>query len=570
VSPSRATIQGIFLKSSHKSAESASVSTLRRRLGRVAGLATVLGLLCAISASPAAARNFPFLDETMTSPHFVVHYTASFADTDDDPTTDNTFAQQSAGDLLVLAEKAYAGLAALGYPPPLDDGDGRMDVFVLDQPDGHFGYAAPDDVFAAQSSGWIVLDPEFATSVHPIAHEVYHLTQFAIWMGDQNWLAEATAEWAGLRLAGYPAYGLSMFQAPGVSVDCDGDICGEQAYEHGGYNRWVFLEYLSQRFGAGLVEELFERARDLGSSGAPTVPLEAALAARGTSLSAVFFDFARQQMTGGYTAVGLQGRQASPAVSVYTGTASATLEPESVVVNHLAARYVAFRPALEDKIVSTPCHAATLNVSVSVPAGIGAKPVWYWNGPGGTATELALSGSTASLSVPWYTCSTDYRGMLMLANPSVTTDAQEFVVSASIAVDRSRLTPVPSSPVTSKPPAVAVQGAVVPAPDSTLAPAIRLYGPELMNVSPTARRVTLVVYSSDSGKVEISVAGVSLGTYGVRAGYNKIRVNVPKAEVRRAAGARIRAGRLQLLVTAISPSGGRGMTVRQAVRVKRR
>ena len=545
------------------------MSILRCHLGRLAGLTTVLGLFCAISASPAAARDFPFLDEVMTSPHFVVHYTASFEDTDDDTTTEHTFAPQAAGDLLVLAEKAYAGLAALGYPPPADDGDGRVDIFVLDLSPGTFGFAAPDNPAAAQSSGWIALDPGFANSIHPITHELYHLTQFTIWTGGQNWLQEATAEWSGLRLAGYPAYGLSMFDAPGVSLDCDGPTCGEFAYEQGGYNRWIFVEYLSQRFGTGFAEELFERARDLGSTGAPLVPIEAALAARGTSLSAVFFDFARQQMTGGHTASGLQGRQAAPAAILYTGTASATLAPQNIVVNHLAARYVAFKPALDGEIVSTPCYAATLNVTVTVPAGIGAKPVWYWNGPGGAATELPLEGSTGKLSVPWWTCSTDYRGMLMLPNTSVSTDAQEFVVSASITVDRSRLTPAPASPVTSKPPAVSIQGGVVSAPDGTLAPTIRLYGPQLMTVTAKSRRLTLVVYANGSGTVEISVGGVSLGTYGVRAGYNRLRVTVPQSQLRRAPGSRIRPGRLQLLVTSLSPSGGRGMTVRQALRVKR-
>ena len=237
------------------------------------------------------------------------------------------------------------------------------------------------------------------------------------------------------------------------------------------------------------------------------------------------------------------------------------------MVNHLGARYVSFKTALEGEIVSTPCYAATLTLSVTVPAGIGARPVWYWNGPGGAATELPLDGSTAKLSMPWYTCSTDYRGMLMLPNPSVTTDAQEFVVTASLAVDRSRLTPAPATPVTTKRPAVAIQGGVVPAPDGTLAPTIRLYGPEVMSISGEQRRVTLVLYSNDSGKVEFTLAGVSLGTYSVRAGYNKIRVTVPKGQIRRAPGGRIRTARMQLLVTAMSPSGGRGMTVRQALRV---
>jgi hypothetical protein len=157
----------------------------------------------------------------------------------------------------------------------------------------------------------------------------------------------------------------------------------------------------------------------------------------------------------------------------------------------------------------------------------------------------------------------------MLANPSLAADAQEFVVSASITVDRSKQAPPPVPPVTSKPPALAIQGGVVPAPDGTLAPTIKLYGPEVMTVSAKRRRVTLVVFSNDSGKVELSIAGVSLGTHAVRAGYNRIRVNVPRAQMSRAPGGRIRPGRLQLLVTAISPSGGRGMTVRQALRVKR-
>jgi hypothetical protein len=44
---------------------------------------------------------------------------------------------------------------------------------------------------------------------------------------------------------------------------------------------------------------------------------------------------------------------------------------------------------------------------------------------------------------------------------------------------------------------------------------------------------------------------------------------VPNAQISRAVGSRVRTGRTQLLVTAVSPSGGRGMTVRQALRVKR-
>jgi hypothetical protein len=123
--------------------------------------------------------------------------------------------------------------------------------------------------------------------------------------------------------------------------------------------------------------------------------------------------------------------------------------------------------------------------------------------------------------------------------------------------------------VKTKPPAVPIQGGVVPAPDSTLAPTLRLYGPNVLTVTPRSRRVTLVLFASDTGRVAVSIAGVALGTHDVRAGYNRLRVTVPQAQLRRAAGTRIRPGRLQLLVTALSPSNGRGMTVRRTVRVKR-
>jgi hypothetical protein len=127
------------------------VSTLRRRLGLLAGLTTLVGLVGAFAASPAGARTFPYLDRTMTSAHFAVHYTASTDDTDGNAATQNTFSQPEAGDLLTLAEAAYAKLQALGYPAPANDGDGLVDIFVVDLADPMFGYAMPDGLGRARA-----------------------------------------------------------------------------------------------------------------------------------------------------------------------------------------------------------------------------------------------------------------------------------------------------------------------------------------------------------------------------------------------------------------------------------
>ena len=48
---------------------------------------------------------------------------------------------------------------------------------------------------------------------------------------------------------------------------------------------------------------------------------------------------------------------------------------------------------------------------------------------------LPINGNTASLAVPWDTCLGGHDGYLSLPNPSLTSDAQVFVVSGSLTVD---------------------------------------------------------------------------------------------------------------------------------------
>ena len=128
-----------------------------------------------------------------------------------------------------------------------------------------------------------------------------------------------------------------------------------------------------------------------------------------------------------------------------------------------------------------------------MPFGIGARPVFNWTAAGSPAIPLALSGTTASLSVPWDTCSWSDVGLVSLPNPSAGVDAALFTVSGSITVDKKTLatsTPRPQGSYT---------GPTVPSLTGEEPPSIAVYGPETLRVSKKRRVVRLVVFSSGTG-----------------------------------------------------------------------
>jgi hypothetical protein len=114
----------------------------------------VFGALAAALAGPAAARPNPALyPETLTTPHFAIHFTGDL------PVNPERITFQIAGDLAANAERAYSTLVSdWGYPAPLDDGDGRTDIWVQDLSTlGALGLAA-QDAPGNTGTGWITLD----------------------------------------------------------------------------------------------------------------------------------------------------------------------------------------------------------------------------------------------------------------------------------------------------------------------------------------------------------------------------------------------------------------------------
>jgi hypothetical protein len=226
---------------------------------------------------------------------------------------------------------------------------------------------------------------------------------------------------------------------------------------------------------------------------------------------------------------------------------SGALATLKIPVNHLAARYVAFKRGTG--VTTGPCYAATLNLTVNVPPLVGARPFFRWTAAGSPAVPFAISGTTGTLSVPWDTCTWAGSGLVSLPNPSTFVDAALFTVSGSITVDKTTL--ATSTP----PPAGTYTGPTVPSLTGEEPPSIAVYGPETLRVSKKKRVVRLVVFSSGTGNLNAELGSLSLGTRVLRTGNNDLRFTLPRNVTRSLAAAS------RLTFTSVAANGTRGATV---------
>jgi hypothetical protein len=523
---------------------------------RTLRLALLAGALFALSATAAGASR-PVLPETLTTAHFQIHY---------DGAPPNGIVHQQAGDLAANLEQAYEVFTGFwGFPAPRSDGDGRVDVYI--QPmagTGALGLAFADAA-TTQSSGHMWISSDATEMPDTAAHELFHLIQFGMWAPTEPWLLEATAEWAAFRFLDFPSllldaggdeYPLSAtLGLPDLSLSCSGQACGLDDYERGGYSRWHFFEWATERYGSSFVKDLFDGAAALNDTGLQGVDLlRAALAAKGVTLSDAFTEWSVANLTGAYTARGLKGVRAKAyGTPLLTGRQTAVLPTQRVSVNHLAARYLSFQRG--DGSAAGQCHAATLTLDVKLPFNLGARPYFAWSGPDSTAVPLAISGGSATISVPWDTCTwPGQEGLLSLANPEWNVDSALFTVNASISVDTKTIV-TPTGPPPGK-----YDGPTTPAPTSDEPPSIALYGPEVLRVSAKKRVLRLVVFSSGVGKLSAKLATIGLGTKRLRTGNNDLRYTIPKNMVRTLAAR----GR-SLTLTSLSPAGHVGATVKRRV-----
>ena len=228
-----------------------------------------------ILARPTDGPSDPYLDGyTVPSVkkcqgHFCVHWVNS---TEDAPPS-----KAWAKKMLKLMNKVWKKeVGKLGYRPPVSDrgrgGSKKFDVYLAQVSDrGLYGYCTPErrkPGFQWLASGYCVLDNDFVgfprspiqSAEVTAAHEFFHAIQFGYDFGEDPWLLEATATWMEERIFDdvndnrqyLPA---SQAADPVTPLDFFSSLGGSQQY-----GNWVFFEYLSKKFGNGIVQQIWNKA----------------------------------------------------------------------------------------------------------------------------------------------------------------------------------------------------------------------------------------------------------------------------------------------------------------------
>ena len=298
-----------------------------RRLA--AGAISVLALLV-LSASAQAARPDTSGWTELDSAHFAVHYPSTVSAADAQTLSNNL-------------ESAYATeVGAWGFTPPLSDGDSLVDAYVSDT-GGNLGEAVRDNPSANTTSGYMVIDPGSVADPETAAHELFHVLQYAIYAKGAKFLKEGTAEWAGANVAHTTSWLFTYWSTPDQPLDCiPGSPCGKGDLS---YARWIFFDYLSEQYGAGIVKEFFQKAAALNAGDDPSTDVQAVdqvLAAHGSSLSQAYNGFTAANTGPTYSFPGLTARRPHSAASTYTGANNATIAPQLLTIDHLASNYVYF------------------------------------------------------------------------------------------------------------------------------------------------------------------------------------------------------------------------------------
>jgi hypothetical protein len=536
-------------------------------LALCAGLAGILG-----GAAHAAPPYRPGMPQLFTTTHFAVHY-------DGDPSAADYITQLQAGALASYLEQAYTTLTSLGFSAPVDDGvttPGLIDYYVADLSQDKVPYAVGPDALGAPTSGYVDFgksEIDTDKEAWEAAASLFGVAEFRYWnnigIGD-DWAFWGPAQWFGFKVVGYPGISVTDLGPVGGSLDCDDPYnplaqqqrCSNVDFEEAGQSHWTFWELLAQRFGPTFISDFFTQQNTSGSSA--LAALQAAFAARGTTLDDAFHDWSVRTMTGGWNIPTLDAAATPLAATISTGATTASLGSKTFSVDHLATRYIAFTRG--DNAGDHPCFQATLTITVGYPSTITARPVFYWNVPGTAAVELSPTSSTsATATVPWDTCLwANNKGLLSLTNSNTTANAALFTVTSAVTVDTTK----PAS-ATSGPSQLPVYGGQTQVPNGEVAPTIDVFGPLVLEVSASSPVLRLIVESSGDGVLHTQLGTVDLGSPTLRAGNNDLRFTVPKTLLTRLRRASSATNVLTLTPTSVSgaavgPAVSRQVTVTPA------
>lgn len=158
----------------------------------------------------------------------------------------------------------------LGFRAPAEDGqsggDARFDVYLANvSRSSHYGFCAPDTMVPGQThraSAYCVLDNDMASFpgkpaanlAVTAAHELFHAIQFNTDLAEDTWFMEATATWGETQV--FPR------RAANRAYLRDGQLGMPQRpldSQAGMYGNWLFVHWLTQRYGIRAVRDIWHR-----------------------------------------------------------------------------------------------------------------------------------------------------------------------------------------------------------------------------------------------------------------------------------------------------------------------
>ena len=518
---------------------------------------------------PRAAAIDPFPTTgiaTLSSDHFKIHWSRDVS-----PCPAATITQEQAGEILGMAERAYALYGSWGYTAPGYLADISVDDFTggcivdgsiplgnpppLDRWDAVLDPVAPgvDEVHLNVASG---------LGYHVIAHEVFHLFVDVVAAGAADqWLHEGLAEWASVR-ANAEAGGLEL--NPDRTMDCVGSECGDSEFDRNGYPGWMLFEYLAERFGDASIKSVLDTAA-ANPTWSGTKVLSTVVQPLGPALGKFFEDYTTARLTGNFTFAALAGVLPKTQATIVVGSSTDAVSPVTLAVNHLAVRFVDLAHAPDTD--TGPCYSALLDLQVALPAGVATTPYYSANVKGSVPRAFTVSGNTATLNaIPWNTCGASPHAYVSLPNETndvvpPALDAREFTIRGKVTVDKTK----PAS-ATEAPAGVKISGPVIQTPTTDPAPVLTLHGPELIRVAPKTRLLRFVVFSSGDGTLKATLGSTWLGSAGLHAGNNDIRYVLPTQLLKSLRKTNTPANVLTLTSYALGGTQGASVTRRVAMK----
>ena len=306
-------------------------------------------------------------EQTYLSPtgKFRIHYTMTGSDAVPSLDWVKTVAQ--------TFDDVAASYTSLQWQPAPTSGDASYDVYLRNLASaGYYGVTNSDQAASTASypnayTSWMELDNNFTDSLYkpatysPLqslqvtaAHEYHHAIQFGYNYYFDTWYAEATSTWMEDELYDSVnqlySYIPAWFTNSKLSLDIP-----DSTSTGGGYGRWIFNRYLSEKHGSATALTVWENLAAISSPNGSDISMTPVLdgvltSTYSASLGNDFFGFAKRVYTRDWTAHRADTADIHPyspvaTYSTYPVNSATVSSPPSVNLPHYSFAYYKFTPS---------------------------------------------------------------------------------------------------------------------------------------------------------------------------------------------------------------------------------